>query len=402
MRYWLLALTHALLAVGTSAGLAVVGAAWVFGQRLLAPLTLRNASAAERAHRLRRFQTVCLSRALLLTYLVYPGVSGVVIAVFNCRDLPSGRSVLVADHRETCWTALHWRYVAAGIFWVLAVPMGIPAAFMGLLYYFRVPHLARAKVADAWLRECVEHAWRLGVPQPPCDVQKLSFHSVSDEHLELLVAALVYGEAPEAAAEAAAAASKEHALAMHEAHEAAAAAAAHGGKLRRLRRAVACGGGSGVPRPGARRAALQKTLLRWCETSATLSLPPLAWAEAEDDAPPKAAAPATAAAAAAAAAASSADKRRLRRVFSGFSTAALTSVPPEQAAALEQRALRKVGFLCACPSRQVMPLHSRTYFCFPQSRPTPCSAGRGRLWSWRASSCSPRCLRWSRRAARRR
>ena len=332
------------LAVGTTAGLAVVGAAWLAGQRLLAPLTLRHASAAERAHRLRRFQTVCLSRALLLLYLVYPGVSGVVIAVFNCRTLPSGRAVLVADHRETCWTAQHWRYVAAGIFWVLAVPMGIPAAFTGLLFYFRVPHLARAKVADAWLRECAEHAWRLGVPQPPCDVHKLSFHSVSDEHLELLVAALVHGEAPEAAAEAAAAAAKEHARAMQEAHEAAV-AAAHGGKLRRLRRAVACGGSSGVPRPGMRRAALQKTLLRWCETSATLSLPALAWAEPEDDAPGDAAAATTEVEGAAAAAASSADARRLRRVFSGFSTAALTSVPPEQAAALEQRALRKVGFL---------------------------------------------------------
>ena len=326
------------LAVGTTAGLAVVGAAWLAGQRLLAPLTLRHASAAERAHRLRRFQTVCLSRALLLLYLVYPGVSGVVIAVFNCRTLPSGRAVLVADHRETCWTAQHWRYVAAGIFWVLAVPMGIPAAFTGLLFYFRVPHLARAKVADAWLRECAEHAWRLGVPQPPCDVHKLSFHSVSDDHLELLVAALVHGEAPEVAAEAAAAAAKEHARAMQEAHEAAA-AAAHGGKLRRLRRAVACGGGSGVPRPGMRRAALQKTLLRWCETSATLSLPPLAWAEAEEDADDVAAQGGDACDA------PPSKASQLRRAFSGFSTATLTASSRAELAALEQRALRKVGFL---------------------------------------------------------
>ena len=105
---------------------------------------------------------------------------------------------------------------------------------------------------------------------------------------------------------------------------------------RRVRRAVACGKGAAGAHPAAHRTALQKALLRWCETSATLSLPPLAWAEAEDDVearegesgdapPPKAS--------------------ELRRAFSGFSTAALTASSRAELAALEQRALRKVGFL---------------------------------------------------------
>ena len=316
--------------LGTSGALALVGIVWLLGKRLLAPLTLRHASAAERALRLRRFQTVCLSRALLLLYLVYPGVSGVVIAMFNCRTLPSGRAVLVADHRETCWTAQHWRYVAAGIFWALAVPIGIPAAFLGLLYYFRVPRLARAKVADAWLRECVEHAWRLGVPQPPCDVRELSFHSLSDEHLELLVAALVQGKPPAAWSDEGA----------HNAARVSEPLLAPPRRRRVLRKCCAGGGDAdgGLPRPGARRVALEKRLLRWCERSGTLSLPPLAWAEAEDDAPaaPDAHSPAGEEAPSA---------RRLRGAFRGFSTAALTAAPPAELAALEQRALRKVGFL---------------------------------------------------------
>ena len=322
--------------LGSTACLALIGAAWLVGQRLLAPLTLRNASAAERALRLRRFQTLCLSRALLLAYLVYPGVSGVVIAVFNCRDLPSGRSVLVADHRETCWTARHWSFVGAGIFWLVLVPFGIPAAFLALLYHFRVPHLARAKVANAWLGECVEHVWRLGVPQPAVDVQTLGFDNIADEHLELLVAVLVRGERPSAAE------------AVHAAADAKVASSTvrmsmrlssmrRGGVLRRLRSAVACG--KGAAHPPAPRVALQKALLRWCETSATLSLPPLAWAEAEEDADDVAAQGGDACDA------PPSKASQLRRAFSGFSTATLTASSRAELAALEQRALRKVGFL---------------------------------------------------------
>ena len=324
--------------LGSTACLGLIGAAWLAGQRLLAPRTLRDASAAERAQRLRRFQTLCLSRALLLMYLVYPGVSGVVIAVFNCRDLPSGRSVLVADHRESCWTARHWSFVGAGIFWLLMVPFGIPAAFLGLLFYFRVPHLARAKVANAWLGECVEHVWRLGVPQPAVDVQTLGFDNITDEHLELLVTVLVRGERPPAAAEAHDAAAAKVASSATVRMSMRLSSMRHRGALHRLRAAVGCGAGGA--HPPAPRVALQKTLLRWCETSATLSLPPLAWAEVEEEADDAAAQGGEACDSAPPPKAS-----LLRRAFAGFSTATLTASSRTELAALEQRALRKVGFL---------------------------------------------------------
>ena len=324
--------------LGTVMGLAVIAASWLVGQRLLAPRTLRDAPEAERAHRLRRFQTLCLSRALLLLYLVYPGVSGVVIAVFNCRDLPSGRSVLVADHRETCWTAKHWSFVGAGIFWVIVVPFGIPMSFLALLYYFRVPHLARAKVANAWLGEAVEHVWRLGVPQPAVDVQNLGFDNISDEHLELLVAVLVHGEIPAPAGEDGGAAGKARLSTLRMSMRLS--SAPRGSLLHRMRHAVKCRGSGeadGETHRPVHRAALQKKLLHWCETSATLSLPPLAWAEAEDEAPPEESSDVCDAPPPKASA--------LRRTFSTFSTAALTASSRAELAALEQRALRKVGFL---------------------------------------------------------
>jgi hypothetical protein len=115
----------------------------------------------------------------------------------------------------------------------------------------------------------------------------------------------------------------------------------HRGALHRLRAAVGCG--AGAAHPPAPRVALQKTLLRWCETSGTLSLPPLAWDEAEED-------EAAAGDAHGAADAHAPNARRLRLAFRGSSAVSLASAPRAELAALEQRALeqralRKVGFL---------------------------------------------------------
>jgi hypothetical protein len=167
------------------------------------------------------------------------------------------------------------------------------------------------------------------VPQPPVDVQNLGWDNISDEHLELLVAVLVNGEAP-AEADADKPRFSQPRVSMME-------PAPRVGMLRRMRHAVTCRSvNAGAAHAPARRCALQKALLHWCTTSATLSLPPLAWAEAEDDAPPVGDEPAAQVAPKAS---------RLRRTFSTFSTATLTASSRAELAALEQRALRKVGFL---------------------------------------------------------
>ena len=59
--------------LGTVISLTTIALVWLLGQYAVAPSTLGGVSAEERALRLRRFQTVCLSRSLMLLYLIYPG-----------------------------------------------------------------------------------------------------------------------------------------------------------------------------------------------------------------------------------------------------------------------------------------------------------------------------------------
>ena len=117
--------------------------------------------------RLARFDSTVLSRALLVLYLVYPGVSVAVFQCFSCTRLESGASFLDADVRITCWDATHRRYVGGAIVWLLLVPVGVPAFLTWLLHRFRVPQMARLLEQNAWLRAAVAHAWREGLAQPP-------------------------------------------------------------------------------------------------------------------------------------------------------------------------------------------------------------------------------------------
>ena len=354
--------------LGTIGGMLLIGCIWLAGQHVIGPRMLRNMSAEEKAHRLRRFQTVCLSRSLLVLYLIYPGVSGVVVSTFNCVKLPSGKSYLVADVRQQCWTRRHWAYAAGAFVWLLIIPIGIPLFFLFLLFYFRVPQMARVKVANAWLREAVEYAWSSGIPQPVVDVPNLGFDNISDEHLELLVAKLVVGEGNEEEAEEPAEKQKGQEEGAH----------SQPGCLRmRVRSCIPeTPATTTTSRLTARRVILEKSLLLWCRTSGVLSLPPLCWAEEEEDEiespeeeeekeekdaheSPKHEAGSSAEAEHQhqmhehGSAQESrrlpkeppADAKALRGVFSGFSTTSLATTPAVQVAALEQRALRKIAFL---------------------------------------------------------
>jgi hypothetical protein len=58
--------------LGLAAAIAGIGALWAFGAHVVAPVTLRRVSPAERDDRLARFGSTCLARALLVLYLVRP------------------------------------------------------------------------------------------------------------------------------------------------------------------------------------------------------------------------------------------------------------------------------------------------------------------------------------------
>ncbi len=60
----------------------------VLGVKLIAPLSLRGMSEQERMDRLAKFNSTVLSRALLVLYIVYPGVS---VAIFQVIVLQQQR-----------------------------------------------------------------------------------------------------------------------------------------------------------------------------------------------------------------------------------------------------------------------------------------------------------------------
>lgn len=124
---------------------------------------LGGCTPADATQRAERFASACLSRGvLLLLYLSYPAVSQAVVSMFSC-DAIEGTSYLVADYRVQCYTRKHVRYMAVGAMWLLVYPIGVPLCFLGLLYYYRVPHLAAAKMADAQVRAAAAHAWHARV-----------------------------------------------------------------------------------------------------------------------------------------------------------------------------------------------------------------------------------------------
>ena len=164
---------------------------WLFGRFLLSPFTLGGMSEAERSDRQRQFRGTCLQRTLMLMYFVYPGVSVAIFGVFSCTQVDDKR-LLDQDFRIQC-DAVWRRYVGGAIAWVVLVPLGIPAFFNRLLRWYRVPDMAAFVEDNAWLREAAEHTWRLGMPQPATDVQKLCCDTIDDAHLAMLHAVLVKG-----------------------------------------------------------------------------------------------------------------------------------------------------------------------------------------------------------------
>eukprot|EP00232_Nephroselmis_pyriformis_P022983 CAMPEP_0182870958 /NCGR_PEP_ID=MMETSP0034_2-20130328/10835_1 /TAXON_ID=156128 /ORGANISM="Nephroselmis pyriformis, Strain CCMP717" /LENGTH=1996 /DNA_ID=CAMNT_0025003475 /DNA_START=11 /DNA_END=6001 /DNA_ORIENTATION=- len=90
------------------------------------------------------FQRACTQNALFALVLLYPPLSATCLALFSCREV-EGTSYLTADYTITCYDATHRRYMVAAGIGVLVFPIGIPAMILGVLAYYRVPQIARAR-----------------------------------------------------------------------------------------------------------------------------------------------------------------------------------------------------------------------------------------------------------------
>ena len=186
--------------LGLLAALVAMAAMWCFGFYVVAPSGLRGVDALEVKERRRKFSSTCLQRTLMLLYLVYPGVSVSIFGIFSCTTIGT-HSWLNLDMSIPCYDSTWRRYCGGAIVWVFLVPVGVPLFFNRLLRRFRVPDLAALLEDNAWLREAAEHTWRLGMPQPAVDMQRLCVDTIGDSHLALLHAVLVKGVDANAAAE---------------------------------------------------------------------------------------------------------------------------------------------------------------------------------------------------------
>lgn len=83
--------------------------------------------------------------SLLFLYMIFPSISAVIFSIFNCtdtdpdnvNDADDGSLYLDGDYSISCSSS---RYKAAKIYaslMVILYPMGIPAVFFGVLYYYR-------------------------------------------------------------------------------------------------------------------------------------------------------------------------------------------------------------------------------------------------------------------------
>eukprot|EP00961_Rhodomonas_salina_P086432 1161836-Rhodomonas_salina.2 len=88
--------------------------------------------------------------------LVYPVVSSAVFQSFYCQDIIN-ESFLVADYRETCPNDDHsGKIFVWSVICIFLYPIGIPALFVRLLYYFDVPKLAQKKTERALVHSLLD------------------------------------------------------------------------------------------------------------------------------------------------------------------------------------------------------------------------------------------------------
>jgi hypothetical protein len=83
--------------------------------------------------------------SMVFLFVIYPFVSKVIIETFICVDLGKNSIWLKSDLRERCPTSNSLGFVWSVIF-TIAIPIGVPVLFSGLLFRFKIPWLAQYKM----------------------------------------------------------------------------------------------------------------------------------------------------------------------------------------------------------------------------------------------------------------
>ena len=78
-----------------------------------------------------------VSVALWITFLMYSSVSSVVFQMFSCEPLDDNNIYLRADYSILCTSPKHKYLQIYAVFMMMLYPVGIPLAYIGLLYFSR-------------------------------------------------------------------------------------------------------------------------------------------------------------------------------------------------------------------------------------------------------------------------
>ena len=103
-----------------------------------------------------------LKTGLFLAFLLYPSLSAKMLSVLNCKVV-HGQAYLVSDIRIACYDAAHNKYMIMGLLGIFLYAVGIPLAFLGLLFQYKVPSLAKHKRECHTLSKVIEKYIRLAL-----------------------------------------------------------------------------------------------------------------------------------------------------------------------------------------------------------------------------------------------
>jgi len=151
----------------------------------------------QRMHRLRWAQTKVdafhrktLHRLVLFLTISYAPVTEVVLSMYSCRNI-SGKLYLREDTSKMCLYHQYATYRHLAGFWVAFYVFGVPLLFLGLLFYYNVPQVARALQANQRLRSLWMHAHHKGIALPEVQLQSITLESIAHDHIRLLFRALI-------------------------------------------------------------------------------------------------------------------------------------------------------------------------------------------------------------------